>query len=63
MEAFAGLVGLVTFFVSIIALIAFFITALNVEKCVKILRAILKELQDANDPIKQKAKKFDAGNI
>lgn len=50
----------ITVIVSFITLIVFFVMASNIGKCVVFLREIYHILKEANDPIKQRAKNFDA---
>ena len=62
MESALGFVSIITFIVSVIVLIVFFVMASNLGKCVVFLRGIYNELKVLNDPLKQKAKSFDASN-
>lgn len=50
MESAAGTIGVITFIISIVILIVFFVMAANLGKCVVILRGMYKELREFNNP-------------
>ena len=56
----AIIIWLLAIIVWIIMIIVFFVMASNLGTTVKLLRAILKELKDANDPMVMKAKAYDS---